>query len=91
MNFIDLRSDTVTQPTPAMREAMYRAELGDDVLREDPTVNRLEERAAALLGKEAALFVASGTMGNLVALLTHCWISDQDIVTALDGARGILH
>jgi len=65
---IDLRSDTVTLPTPAMREAMARAELGDDVYGEDPTVNRLEARAAELLGKEAALFVCSGTMANQVAL-----------------------
>lgn len=64
---IDLMSDTVTQPTEAMRRAMYEAEVGDDYYREDPTVRALEERAAALLGKEAALFVASGTMGNLVS------------------------
>ena len=68
---IDLRSDTVTRPTPAMRDAMARAEVGDDVLGEDPTVTALEERAAELLGKEAGLFVASGTMGNLVAQLAH--------------------
>ncbi|MDQ6774230.1 MAG: low-specificity L-threonine aldolase [Candidatus Dormibacteraeota bacterium] len=66
---IDLRSDTVTQPTPAMRRAMAEAELGDDVFGEDPTVNRLEARAAALLGKEAGLFVPSGTMSNLIGLL----------------------
>ena len=72
MKVIDLRSDTVTQPTPAMREAMYQAEVGDDVFGEDPTVNQLEAIAAERLGKEAALFVVSGTMGNLVALLTHC-------------------
>jgi threonine aldolase len=77
---IDLRSDTVTRPTPAMREAMARAEVGDDVFGDDPTVNRLEERAAALTGKEAALFVASGTMGNLVALLTHCGRGSEVIV-----------
>lgn len=71
MDIIDFRSDTVTQPTPAMREAMYGAEVGDDVLGEDPTVRRLEEMAAAKLGKEAALFCASGTMSNLVAILTH--------------------
>jgi threonine aldolase len=65
---IDLRSDTVTRPTPAMREAMARAEVGDDAYGEDPTVNRLQERVAALLGKEAALFVASGTMGNQLSL-----------------------
>jgi len=69
---VDLRSDTVTLPTPEMRKAMYEAELGDDVYGEDPTVRRLEEATAARLGKDAALFVASGTMGNLVSLLTHC-------------------
>jgi threonine aldolase len=68
---IDLRSDTVTQPTPAMREAMYRAEVGDDVYGEDPTINRLQEVAAERTGKEAALFVASGSMGNIAATLTH--------------------
>lgn len=70
MHVIDLRSDTVTHPTPRMREAMARAALGDDSYGDDPTVNRLQEVAADLLGKEDALFVASGTMGNLVALLT---------------------
>ena len=65
---IDLRSDTVTKPTPAMRKAMAEAEVGDDVYREDPTVRRLEERAAVLLGKEAALFVPTGTMGNQIAV-----------------------
>ncbi len=80
MRYIDLRSDTVTHPTPAMREAMYRAEVGDDVFGEDPTVRRLEEMAAERLGKEAALFVASGTMGNLVALLTHCGRGDEVIL-----------
>jgi len=69
---VDLRSDTVTQPTPEMREAMFKAEVGDDVFGDDPTVNRLEAMAAERMSKEAALFVASGTMGNLVALLTHC-------------------
>jgi threonine aldolase len=68
MKLIDLRSDTVTKPTPAMREAMARAEVGDDVYGEDPTVNRLQERVAALLGKEAAVFVPSGTMANQIAL-----------------------
>ncbi len=68
---IDLRSDTVTKPSPAMRRAMADAEVGDDVFGDDPTVNALEERAAELLGKEAGLFVASGTMGNLVAQLAH--------------------
>jgi threonine aldolase len=69
---IDLRSDTVTLPSPAMREAIARAELGDDVYGEDLTVNRLEQMAAAMLGKEAAILVSSGTMGNLVAMLVHC-------------------
>src|SRR5260370_10950818 len=65
---IDLRSDTVTRPTPAMRRAMFEAEVGDDVYREDPTVNRLEERAAQISGKQAALFVPTGTMGNTIAI-----------------------
>jgi len=69
---LDLRSDTVTRPTPAMRKAMYEAEVGDDVLQEDPTVNTLEREAAERLGKEAALFVPSGTFGNQLALFTHC-------------------
>src|SRR5215469_8520780 len=68
---IDLRSDTVTLPSQAMREAMYRAELGDDVYHEDPTVNRLQEIVAELTGKEAALLVASGTMGNTASVLAH--------------------
>lgn len=80
MRKIDLRSDTVTLPTPAMRAAMAQAQVGDDVMGEDPTVNRLEEIAAARMGKEAALFVASGTMANLVALLTHCGRGDEVIV-----------
>ncbi len=80
MKVIDLRSDTVTLPTQAMREAMYRAEVGDDVYGEDPTVNRLEAMAAERMGKEAALFVVSGTMANLVALLTHCGRGDEIIV-----------
>ena len=71
MPLIDLRSDTVTKPSPAMRRAMAEAEVGDDVFGDDPTINALEERAADLLGKEAGLFVASGTMGNLVAQLAH--------------------
>ena len=78
--YIDLRSDTVTQPTPEMREAMAKAELGDDVFGDDPTINRLEEIAAAKLGKAAAVFVASGTMGNLVSLLTHCNRGEEVIV-----------
>jgi threonine aldolase len=78
--FIDLRSDTVTRPTPAMRRAMAEAEVGDDQYREDPTVRRLEERGAELVGKEAAVFVASGTMGNLTALLSHCGRGDEAIL-----------
>ncbi len=69
---IDLKSDTVTRPSKAMRLAMAEAEVGDDVYCEDPTVNRLQEKAAAMTGKEDALFLPSGTMGNLVAVLTHC-------------------
>ncbi len=80
MKIVDLRSDTVTQPTPAMREAMARAEVGDDVMGEDPTVNRLQQVAAERLGKEAALFVASGTMGNLAAVLAHCGRGDEVIL-----------
>ena len=77
---IDLRSDTVTLPTPAMREAMYHAEVGDDVYHEDPTINRLQEMAAERLGKEAALFVASGTMGNAAAVLAHAGRAEAVIV-----------
>ena len=80
MNYIDLRSDTVTQPTPEMREAMAEAEVGDDVYGDDPTVIHLEKLAAEMLGKEAALFVPSGTMGNLLALLAHCQRGDEVIV-----------
>ncbi len=80
MKWIDLRSDTVTLPTEKMRQAMAEAELGDDVYGEDPTVNRLQEMAAERLGKEAALFVPSGTMGNLVAVLTHCGRGDEAIM-----------
>jgi threonine aldolase len=77
---IDLRSDTVTRPTPGMREAMARAEVGDDVYGEDPSVRALEERAAALTGKEAALFVPSGTMGNQLAIACHTRRGDEVIV-----------
>jgi threonine aldolase len=80
MTFIDLRSDTVTRPSPAMRKAMAEAEVGDDVFGEDPTVNRLQERAAAFLGKEAALFVPSGSMANQIALKVHCQPGDDVIV-----------
>jgi threonine aldolase len=79
---VDLRSDTVTHPTPAMRKAMHEAELGDDVFSDDPTVNALEERGAELLGKEAGLFVASGTMGNLVAQLGHLGRGQETIAGA---------
>lgn len=80
MPVIDLRSDTVTQPTPGMREAMQAAELGDDVYGEDPTVNRLEQYLAAELGFAAALFVPSGTMSNLLGLMAHCARGDEYIV-----------
>ena len=79
MTYIDLRSDTVTKPTPEMREAMLRAEVGDDVYLEDPTVNHLQEVAADLLGKEAALFVPSGTMGNQVCLRLHTDLGQEVI------------
>src|SRR5659263_258813 len=68
---VDLRSDTVTKPTPEMRRAMAEAEVGDDVYGEDPTVNRLQERAAEIFGREAAIFVPSGSMGNLIAMRIH--------------------
>lgn len=77
MNLIDLRSDTVTRPTPAMRRAMAAAEVGDDVFGEDPTVNRLQDQVAELLGTEAALFVASGTMGNQVCIRCHTQPGDE--------------
>ncbi|MDR4459189.1 MAG: low-specificity L-threonine aldolase [Nitrospirales bacterium] len=80
MHTIDLRSDTVTKPTPAMREAMAQAEVGDDVYGEDPTVNRLEAMAAEMLGKEAAVFVPSGVMGNQLALRLHTRPGDEVIV-----------
>lgn len=80
MKTIDLRSDTVTLPTPTMREAIYRAELGDDVFGEDPTTKRLEKIAAERMGKEEAVMVASGTMGNLVCVLTHCRRAEEVIL-----------
>ncbi|MDP1899619.1 MAG: low-specificity L-threonine aldolase [Rubrivivax sp.] len=80
MKPIDLRSDTVTQPTPAMRAAMAAAEVGDDVFGDDPSVNALQERIAAMLGKEAALFVPTGTQSNLCALMAHCQRGDEYIV-----------
>jgi len=79
---IDLRSDTVTKPTPAMRQAMMAAEVGDDVFGEDPTVNALQEKAAQLLGKEAAIFVASGTMANQLSIKAHTQPGDEVIIEA---------
>lgn len=80
MKYIDLRSDTVTAPTPEMREAMYKAEVGDDVYGDDPTVRELEEYSAFLLGKQAALYVPSGTFGNQLSLLTNCRRGDEVIL-----------
>ena len=80
MKIIDLRSDTVTLPTPIMREAVYHAELGDDVFGEDPSTNRLQEIASELMGKEASLLVPSGTMGNLICALTHCARGEEVIL-----------
>ena len=79
---IDLRSDTVTRPTPAMRKAMAEAEVGDDVYREDPTVGRLEEKAAEMLGMEASLFVPSGTMGNEIAVMIHARPGEEVLLDA---------
>src|SRR5450432_2954703 len=100
-SIIDLRSDTVTRPTAGMRAAMAAAEVGDDVFGDDPTVRRLEERVAELLGKEAALFVPSGTMANQIALRAqlrpgdevligkdaHCWRFESGALAALAGAQ----
>ena len=80
MDYIDLRSDTVTKPTPEMREAMAKAAVGDDVYGDDPTINQLQELAATKLGKEAGLFVPSGTMGNLAGILAHCNRGDEVIM-----------
>ncbi len=80
MKVIDLRSDTITHPTPEMRKAMFEAEVGDDVYREDPTVNQLETMAAGIMGKEAALFTTSGTQSNLIAVLTHTSHGDEIIL-----------
>jgi threonine aldolase len=77
---VDLRSDTVTHPTPEMRRAMAKAEVGDDVYGDDPTTNRLQEKAAEMLGKEAGLFVTSGTQGNLVSVLSHCTRGDAFVL-----------
>jgi len=81
-DFIDLRSDTVTKPTPAMRKAMAEAEVGDDVFGEDPTVNALQERVARILGKESAIFVPSGTMANQLAIKSHTQPGDEVIIEA---------
>lgn len=83
MSVVDLRSDTVTRPTAAMREAMMAAPLGDDVFGDDPTVNQLQERIAALTGKEAALFMPSGTQSNLCGILAHCGRGDEYLVGQL--------
>jgi len=80
--FVDLRSDTVTQPTPDMRRAMFAAEVGDDVFGEDPTINALQEKVARLLGKEAAIFVASGTMANQLSIKSHTQPGDEVIIEA---------
>ena len=80
MTTVDLRSDTVTRPTPAMRAAMMAAPLGDDVFGDDPTVNALQQRIAELTGKEAALFMPSGTQSNLCGILAHCGRGDEYIV-----------
>src|ERR1043165_472197 len=79
-SMVDLRSDTVTRPSAAMRRAMHDAELGDDVFGDDPTVNRLQARAAEMFGFEAALFFPSGTQSNLAALITHCQRGDEAIL-----------
>ncbi len=89
MTFIDLRSDTVTLPTPEMRKAMAEAAVGDDVYGEDPTINRLQETAAKILGKEAGLFIPSGTMGNLTGILSQCTRGDEVILG--DKSHTFLH
>jgi threonine aldolase len=88
-SFIDLRSDTVTRPTPEMRKAMFEAQVGDDVFGEDPTVNALQEKGAALLGKEAALFVASGTMANQLSIKAHTQPGDDVIIEAAGHAMNL--
>jgi threonine aldolase len=80
---VDLRSDTVTRPTPGMRQAMFEAEVGDDVFGDDPTVNALQERIAAMTGKEAALYLPTGTQSNLCGLLAHCQRGEEYIVGQL--------
>lgn len=80
VNVIDCRSDTVTVPSAGMRKAMAEAEVGDDVFGDDPTVKKLELEMAKMLGKEAGLFVPTGTMGNLISVMTHCWGRGQEII-----------
>ena len=89
MSTVDLRSDTVTKPTSAMMAAMTAADVGDDVYGEDPTVNRLQERTAALLGKEAALFVPSGSMANQIAIAIHTRPGDE-VLVGVDAHVGAL-
>jgi len=84
---IDLRSDTLTKPSPEMRKAMYEAEVGDDVFKEDPTVNKLEDYSAELLGKEAALYVPSGMMGNQICLNVLTKPGDEVICEAIDDSK----
>src|ERR671913_59945 len=79
-DMVDLRSDTVTRPSPGMRKAMMEAELGDDVFGDDPTVNRLQERAARMFGFEAALLFPSGTQSNLAALMSHCGRGEEVVI-----------
>jgi len=80
MKTLDLRSDTVTQPSASMKQVMFDAPLGDDVFGDDPTINKLEQKAADLLNKEAAIFCSSGTQSNLIALMAHCQRGDEYIV-----------
>ncbi|MBE6866415.1 MAG: low-specificity L-threonine aldolase [Oscillospiraceae bacterium] len=89
MNYIDLRSDSVTQPTQEMRDAMYTAPVGDDVYGDDPTVKNLEQLCARKVGKEAGLFVASGTMGNQLAVMTHTARGDEIIISS--GSHIVVH
>ena len=89
MNYIDLRSDSVTQPTQEMRDAMYTASVGDDVYGDDPTVKNLEQLCARKVGKEAGLFVASGTMGNQLAVMTHTARGDEIIISS--GSHIVVH
>ena len=92
MKVVDLRSDTVTKPTPAMRAAIAAAPVGDDVFGDDPTVNALQERIAAMLGKEAALFVPTGTQSNLCALMSHCQRGDEAPQGEIDhGQHQLVH